>query len=290
MPTAVLKRMPAAGGGPTMFRGLDQRIGKRDRSTTVLSVCLHVGAVAAILGLLAFHGPVVQTAQTVVSKLTLYAPPPPVMQVAPVKGGGGGGGAHHVIAPVRAKLPETVVKRPTVILMPRIIKVDPPKLPVQPMTPINMPQAAPMPKLGDPQSPQVAMASQGPGASGGFGFGMNGGLGSGHGTGQGPGANGGSGGGIMNVGGGVSAPIVIHSVEPQFSAQAREANHQGTVAIQLIVDSQGFPQDVRVARRLGMGLDEEAVAAVRQYRFKPAMYEGHPVPVQMIIEVEFRLH
>lgn len=174
--------------------------------------------------------------------------------------------------------------------MPKIIKIDPPKLPVQPMTPINMSQPTPLPKLGAPQSPQVAMASQGPGSSGGFGFGMSGGLGSGHGTGQGPGANGGYGGGVMNVGGGVSAPIVIHSVEPQFSSQARQENFQGTVAIQLIVDSQGYPQDVRVARHLGMGLDDEAIAAVKQYRFKPAIYQGHAVPVQMIIEVDFRLH
>jgi TonB family protein len=93
----------------------------------------------------------------------------------------------------------------------------------------------------------------------------------------------------MSVGGGVSAPQVIHSVQPQFTPEARRANFQGVVAIQLIVDSQGFPQDVRVVRRLGMGLDEEAIEAVKQYRFRPAMYEGHPVSVQMIIDVDFHL-
>jgi TonB family protein len=61
-------------------------------------------------------------------------------------------------------------------------------------------------------------------------------------------------------------------------------------SIQLIVDSQGNPQNVRVTRHLGMGLDEKAVEAVKQYRFKPANYQGHPVSVQMIIEVDFRLH
>jgi protein TonB len=94
----------------------------------------------------------------------------------------------------------------------------------------------------------------------------------------------------MSVGGGVSAPVVIHQVDPEFTEQARQQNYQGTVAIQLIVDAQGNPQNVHVARHLGQGLDEKAVAAVRQYRFRPAMYQGHPVAVQMIVEVDFRLH
>jgi periplasmic protein TonB len=146
-----------------------------------------------------------------------------------------------------------------------------------------------MPKLGVPQTQQVAMASQGGGSANGFGFGLGGGVGSGHGTGQGPGSDRGYGGGVMSVGGGVSAPEVIHSVQPQFTAEARSQNYQGVVAVQLIVDSQGFPQDVRVVRHLGMGLDEEAIAAVKQYRFRPAAYEGRSVSVQMVIDVDFRL-
>lgn len=145
-----------------------------------------------------------------------------------------------------------------------------------------------MPRLGAPHSLQVAMTSQGQGGPNGFGFGLGGGVGSGHGTGQGPGSDRGFG-GVMSVGGGVSAPEVIHSVQPQFTPEARSQNLQGIVAIQLIVDSQGSPQDVRVVRQLGMGLDEEAIAAVKQYRFRPAMYEGHPVSVQMVIDVDFRL-
>jgi len=92
------------------------------------------------------------------------------------------------------------------------------------------------------------------------------------------------------VGGGVSAPQVIHSVEPEFTEEARRANHQGNVTIKLIVDSQGNPQDVRLASHLGMGLDEKALEAVRQYRFKPATYEGHAVSVQIVIDVAFHLH
>ena len=94
----------------------------------------------------------------------------------------------------------------------------------------------------------------------------------------------------MSVGGGVSAPLVVHSVEPEFTDDARRANYQGSVSIKLIVDSQGNPQDVRLLSHLGMGLDERAVEAVRHFKFRPAMYEGHPVSVQILLDVSFRLH
>jgi len=94
----------------------------------------------------------------------------------------------------------------------------------------------------------------------------------------------------MNVGGGVSAPAVIHSVQPEFSEQARSASLQGTVSLQLIVDAEGNPQNIRVTRHLGMGLDEKAMEAVRQYRFRPAMYQGHPVAVQIVVDIDFHLH
>jgi TonB family protein len=94
----------------------------------------------------------------------------------------------------------------------------------------------------------------------------------------------------MSVGGGVSAPTVIHSVEPEFTEEARQANFQGSVAIQLIVDAQGNPQNVHVTRHASYGIDEKAVAAVRQYKFRPAMYGGHPVAVQIVIDVDFHLH
>ena len=94
----------------------------------------------------------------------------------------------------------------------------------------------------------------------------------------------------MSVGGGVSAPQLLHSVQPDFTEDARRQNYQGSVSIKLIVDSQGNPQDVRLMSHLGMGLDEKAVEAVKQYKFRPAMYQGHPVSVQIVIDVDFHLH
>ncbi len=273
-----------------MFLGLDQRIRRRSRGSTVLSVFLHVAFIAGVLWLaMAVHNPVVDTAQTVAPiQFTLYdPPPPPVMPVVKVRGGGGGGGAHQLVAPVRGSLPKVVAKTPVIPLEPP--KINTPKLLIQPAAPVRMTQDSKMPNLGAPNSQQIAMASQGQGGPNGFGFGLGGGIGSGHGTGQGPGSTSGFGGGVMSVGGGVSAPEVIHSVQPQFTAEARSQNHQGVVAVQLIVDTQGFPQAVRVVRSLGMGLDEEAIAAVKQYRFRPATYQGRSVSVQMVIDVDFRL-
>ena len=82
--------------------------------------------------------------------------------------------------------------------------------------------------------------------------------------------------------------MAIYSPEPEYSDEARRAKYAGIVVVSLVVDAQGMPQRVRVVRALGMGLDEKAVEAVRQYKFKPAMFQGKPVPVEVNIEVNFR--
>jgi len=96
--------------------------------------------------------------------------------------------------------------------------------------------------------------------------------------------------GVMRVGNGVSAPKLIYSVDPKFSNKARHAKYQGICVLSLIVDKDGKPQDIHVVQKLGMGLDEKAIEAVRQYRFKPAYYKGHPVAVQINVEVNFRIY
>ena len=97
--------------------------------------------------------------------------------------------------------------------------------------------------------------------------------------------------GLYKIGGRISAPVVRHQVIAEFSEEARRANYQGFCLISLIVDAQGRPQNIRVVRALGMGLDEKAAEAVRQYKFKPAMMDGTtPVPVQITIKVDFKLN
>jgi periplasmic protein TonB len=119
---------------------------------------------------------------------------------------------------------------------------------------------------------------------------MGGGIGIGHGNGTGVGSGGGFGGGVMSVGGGVSAPQLLNHIEPDFTDQARQARYQGVVEIQMIVDSSGNPENIVIVKHLGMGLDEKAIDAVRQYRFHPAMFQGHPVPVRLVVDVDFHLY
>jgi TonB family protein len=91
------------------------------------------------------------------------------------------------------------------------------------------------------------------------------------------------------VGGGVSPPILLFAVDPKFSPEAKDKKVGGTVLVGLVVDEKGKPLYIRVIRGVGMGLDENAVEAVKQYKFKPAMENGKPVRVSINIEVNFNL-
>ncbi|HXC95244.1 MAG TPA: energy transducer TonB [Edaphobacter sp.] len=93
---------------------------------------------------------------------------------------------------------------------------------------------------------------------------------------------------LRRIGGDVSAPVLIYSVAPEFAQQARNANIAGNVLVNLVVDQNGNPTNVRVVRGIGQGLDEKAVESVRKYRFKPAMEHGQPVPVELNVEVNFQ--
>jgi len=87
----------------------------------------------------------------------------------------------------------------------------------------------------------------------------------------------------------VSPPSLLHKVEPDYTMEARVALHQGTVVLAVVVAADGIARDIRVIRNLGFGLDEKAIEAVEQWRFRPGQKEGEPVPVQATIEVNFRL-
>ncbi len=95
---------------------------------------------------------------------------------------------------------------------------------------------------------------------------------------------------LERIGGSVSVPVVLHVVDPRFSPEARKAKFSGICLLSVIVDAQGMPEDIRVIHVLGKGLDEKAAEAISSYRFKPAMKNGEPVPVQMAIEVYFQLY
>lgn len=87
-----------------------------------------------------------------------------------------------------------------------------------------------------------------------------------------------------------TAPRVIYSPDPEYSEKARQAKFQGVCVLSLVVDTDGIPQDIKVARSLGMGLDEKAIEAVKNWRFEPARKDGVPVAVKVNVEVAFRLY
>lgn len=95
---------------------------------------------------------------------------------------------------------------------------------------------------------------------------------------------------INHVGRGVSAPVPLNDVGAVYTDEARNARVNGDCLLSLIVDRNGMPQDIQVVRGLDYGLQENAVAAVEKYRFKPAMKNGEPVPVKLEVTVSFRIY
>jgi TonB family protein len=83
-------------------------------------------------------------------------------------------------------------------------------------------------------------------------------------------------------------PIPTHFIQAEYTQEARRAGFQGYCIVHLTIDERGIPQDVRVIRPIGMGLDENAIKAVKQERFKPATRGGRPVAFPLSLEVNFR--
>lgn len=84
-------------------------------------------------------------------------------------------------------------------------------------------------------------------------------------------------------------PEAIVRVPPEYPPLAREAGVEGTVLVQALVGRDGLVKNVRVQRSIPM-LDTAADAAVRRWRFKPAMSQGRPVAVWVAIPIKFSLH
>jgi TonB family protein len=96
---------------------------------------------------------------------------------------------------------------------------------------------------------------------------------------------------LYRVGSGVTPPVILVASEAQLSNELRKAKYQGDVMVTILVDEQGMPQNPKVVRPLGMGLDQKALDRIVLYRFKPAMLNGRqPVRVLITIAVNFRLY
>jgi len=256
------------------------------------STGVHIAILAVIVAgtMLARH--VVAATPTAKVTVTLIDPND-IPELKPSKtqvGGGGGGGDRDVLEASKGRLPKLALTQITPPMV--IVRNQNPKLPVEPtiVVPPEVQLASNnMPNLGDPMS-HAMLPSNGTGSGGGIGEGEGGGVGKGKGPGYGPGEGGGVGGGLYHVGGGVSPPRVIYQPEPEFSEEARKAKFQGTCTLYLIVGIDGRPTDIRVVGSLGMGLDEKAIEAVKNWKFEPAMKDNHPVRVPIEVEVDFHLY
>ncbi len=244
-----------------------------------ISVAIHAGFLALLM--FGATNPAVQQSirqkfELIDPNLTPYIPKPTQ--------GGGGGGAREPLPVTAGQLPKAAAKQ---FVPPQIVKQEP-KLAMEPSLvapPDVQSQAA---NWGDPLA-KIINSSNGSGANGGMGSGTHGGIGPGDGVGYGPGAGGAYGGEIYRPGNGVSMPVVVVKVDPDYSEDARKARYSGTVLVSVVVDKDGLPRDIRIVRSVGMGLDEKAIEAVQKWRFKPGMKGGQAVNVRAQIEVNFRL-
>lgn len=131
--------------------------------------------------------------------------------------------------------------------------------------------------------------SRGAGRGGGVGRGTGTGLGEGDGSGIGPGSGGGTGGGPYRPGSGITPPRVVREVKADYTEAARQRALTGEVVLEIVVRRDGSVGDVTLLHGLGSGLDDRAIAAVRQWKFAPAERLGVPVDVVVEVGVEFRL-
>jgi TonB family protein len=237
------------------------------------SVLVHVAAVTLLLA--AGSLPPVQKAMK--DFVPLFAPDLKPLQPKPkLDQSKGGGGSPQKTAETKGELPRIA-----------------PKSFVPPIRPQDDPKLALSPTIVAPDMPNISSTNYGNPLAGlgipSAGNGIGAGIGGGRGPGVGPGSGGGFAGGAYKIGGGVSAPVPTYKPEPEYSEEARKAKWQGAVLLELVVDADGVPQNIKVIRSLGLGLDQKAIEAVQKWRFKPGQKDGKPVPVSANIEVNFRL-
>jgi periplasmic protein TonB len=100
---------------------------------------------------------------------------------------------------------------------------------------------------------------------------------------------------------GAIPPKLLHSEDAQYPGEARRFHIEGTSVVELIVDENGRPQNVRTVssiserlpatqREAGLKLDENAVKAVKKFRFKPALLNGLAVPSEITIRQNYHLY
>jgi periplasmic protein TonB len=213
----------------------------------------------------------------------------PELRLPKVGQGGGGGGKHQPTPASIGELPRGADKQlvpptaeppknpdPTLIVESTIVA---PQLTLRPLNLLN---------IGDPNG-VIGPPSSGPGKGGGIGDGDGRGDGSGKGPGGIKGEDGGCCEGIYHITGGMVAPKLVYQVTPEYSEEARKARFEGTVVLEAVIRRDGTIDVVHLLRSLGFGLDQNALEAVKKWRFKPATKNGIAVDSFLNVEVRFNL-
>jgi protein TonB len=250
------------------------------KRSALLSALIHAVAIVLILMVAASKHSIL-TELIPVRETPVYLPVRIHLQ-----GIAGGGGQRSPLPPSKGHPPKPA---------PRVF--TPPVMTIQDSHPLlEMPPTvlaavdAQLPALNLPLGSLTGVSgpqSGGPGARGGNGDGTGGGNGGkdGPGLGDGPGGDGFNGLHGRNV----TQPVLLSRRDPEYSEEARKAKFQGTVELSIVVNASGQVTNVRVLRGLGMGLDERATEAVRQWKFRAGTVDGKPVSTRATVEVTFRL-
>jgi TonB family protein len=259
------------------------------RAPLALSASLHAAALTTLVFALGFH-----------SSAAMHGvddngrSPHLVFLVTPGPGGGGGGGGKMQKTPAaKAELKgRNAIASPVPPPPPSPVatEVHPePPAPAAVVAPIATAPNDERDRAGVLDQVQAHEDSSGSGRGGGAGVGTGGGLGEGNGAGVGPGTGGGFGGGAYRPGSGITPPRVVREVKADYTEEARRRGLTGEVVMEIVVRRDGSVGNVHMLQGLGLGLDERAIAAVRQWRFVPAERQGVPVDVIVEVGVEFRL-
>jgi periplasmic protein TonB len=254
---------------------------QKSKVGTGASVAAHIGLIAIIL---------------LIIRLAPQALPPEItealnfdmMVFLPIPGPGGGGGGGGDPKPEPPRKAQVEQKKDPVSVP---VQKMPDPTPEQPKEPPPLEPLVPFKPMSAAEMTLPGVVSQSATNTGGAGSGPGTGAGTGQGSGMGPGFGGGFGGGAYRPGSGITLPTVLREVKPAYTADAMRAKVQGSVWLECIVMPDGSVGDVKVTRSLDpiFGLDQEAIKAAKQWRFRPGMRQGDPVPVIITIELTFTL-
>jgi TonB family protein len=259
-----------------------------------VSMALHVTAAVVLVSLVARAGLTVPPQSSSKSFAEPVAVTHVVFLLPPVAvgGGGGGGGGNRQSGPIRrAEAPGhdamTLRIAKPIEMLSQIVNLEPP-------LPGLVLDARPLASgftdlLGLPTGGVNFGTSTGSGSGGGVGTGTGTGIGAGRGPGLGDGIGGGTGGGVYRPGGSVTAPRLLSQVRPSYTSSALERRVQGAVELELVVTDSGTPSNIRVVRSLDSDLDDQAIKAVREWRFAPGRMSGTPVSVLVTVILDFSI-